>query len=149
MAHRTHGMTRTADGIQSKTYGRWSRMKQRCYNRKDPEYVHYGGRGVKVCDRWWVFENFYADMGECPKGKSLDRYPNQDGNYEPGNCRWATPKEQNENKRVGVQPTPIADAFRDKIKQLSQTGLTTRKIAALTGVSKSYVHRLIRDSGTK
>jgi hypothetical protein len=75
----------------------------RCRNKNDKGYPHYGGRGIKVCDRWqeggfWVF---LADMGPRPSPEhSIDRYPNNDGDYEPGNCRWATSKEQGRNRRT-------------------------------------------------
>jgi hypothetical protein len=74
-------------------------MLQRCENPNDDNYSNYGGCGVAVAPRWQRFDNFLADMGERPAGKSLDRYPNPDGNYEPHNCRWATPKEQSNNRR--------------------------------------------------
>jgi hypothetical protein len=75
-------------------------MKTRCYNEKAPKYPNYGGRGIKVCDRWLhSFENFLADMGPKPGPEySIDRKEN-DGDYEPGNCRWATPTQQAQNRR--------------------------------------------------
>lgn len=73
-------------------------MIQRCTNPKRAEWKYYGGRGVAVCERWKSFENFLADMGARPGRKSLDRIDN-DGNYESGNCRWATRKEQRANRR--------------------------------------------------
>jgi hypothetical protein len=74
-------------------------MIQRCTNPNKSNYIDYGGRGIKVCNRWLMYENFKKDMGERPKGETLDRRDN-DGNYEPGNCRWATPKQQNKNRRI-------------------------------------------------
>ena len=64
---------------------------------------YYGELGVTVCGRWRVFENFLTDMGPRPTGRSLDRYPNPEGNYEPGNCRWATPRQQRHNWRKGAK----------------------------------------------
>lgn len=75
-------------------------MKTRCLNAKQQRYSDYGGRGIRVCARWLKsFENFLADLGERPPGKTLDRI-NNDGDYEPGNCRWATSSEQQRNRRA-------------------------------------------------
>lgn len=86
------------------TRNSWYAMHSRCEYRGHVSYNHYGGRGIKVCWRWHKdnpdgFNNFLEDMGLRPKGKSLDRYPNVDGDYEPGNCRWATATEQTLNQR--------------------------------------------------
>lgn len=92
----THGRSST------KLYKSWSVMINRCINPNCPSYPDYGGRGITVCDRWkYSFENFLEDMGERPEGMSLDRKDN-DGNYEPSNCRWATGTQQEFNKRVRI-----------------------------------------------
>lgn len=84
----------------SRTYNTWVNMRRRCNNPSATQWKYYGGRGVKVCDRWSLFANFLADMGERPEGKTIDRYPNPSGNYEPGNCRWATVIQQRNNRRT-------------------------------------------------
>lgn len=91
---RTHGLS------SSREYWIYHAMKSRCLNPKSSDYPRYGGRGIKVCDRWQhSFENFYADMGPRPSDKhSIERRENN-GNYEPSNCYWATASEQNKNKR--------------------------------------------------
>jgi hypothetical protein len=73
-------------------------MIRRCTDPKHDGYAKYGAAGIGVCNRWTNYILFVLDMGERPKGKTLDRYPNRRGNYEPGNCRWATPVEQAANR---------------------------------------------------
>lgn len=113
--HKKHGFNR-GKGQRRGTYNSWCAMKERCTNPKNKSYKDYGGRGIKVCDRWLnSFENFLADMGERAKGMTLDRYPDINGNYEPGNCRWATAEEQGRNKRGNIivehknQRMPLAE----------------------------------------
>ena len=112
-----HGMLGTG------TYNSWQNMKRRCLDETIHNFKWYGGRGIKVCERWMKFENFLEDMGERPEGKSLDRIDN-DGDYEPENCRWATYSEQVLNSRTvrlhtfdGVTDSQVGWASRVGITQ--------------------------------
>jgi hypothetical protein len=87
--------------VHSITYTSWQAMLGRCRNPANDHFAQYGGAGVTVCERWTSFENFLDDMGERPEGQTLDRYPDKTGNYEPANCRWATPQQQSWNRRSG------------------------------------------------
>jgi len=96
----TGKFTKTHDKSRTRIYFAWQRMKQRCYDTNYSAYQYWGGRGIKVCDRWLdSFDNFYDDMGDIPKGRSLDRI-NNDVDYCKSNCRWATPSVQAFNKRI-------------------------------------------------
>lgn len=90
---KTHGMSSTD------TFRIWTGILRRCTNPVFKYYKYYGGRGIKVCDRWLKFENFFSDMGHRPQGLQIDRIDN-DGNYESSNCRWVTPKENNANRKI-------------------------------------------------
>lgn len=91
-AHFKHGMSATPQ------WHAWQSMRQRCENPNDPAYKNYGGRGIKVCDRWGSYANFIADMGLRPPGYELDRRDN-DGDYTPDNCQWVSKKANRNNKR--------------------------------------------------
>ena len=123
--HRTkHG------GYKTKEYQVWTNMIIRCYGVLNcSEYGRYGGRGIKVCDRWRKsFSNFLKDMGKRPDGYTLDRIDN-DGNYEPKNCRWTTQTEQHRNTRRNVLSPQIAK----RILQLRQNGLQLKEIQKRMG----------------
>ncbi len=91
--------TSTHRKSQSKIYDVWCKLVSRCQNEKDKSYASYGGRGITVCDEWLDFSNFYNDMGDAPKNKSIDRI-NNDAGYSKENCRWATKHQQTDNRRV-------------------------------------------------
>lgn len=115
---------------QSKEYAAWSAMMTRCTNPNAINYADYGGRGIKVCDRWKNFENFYADMGEA-NGLTLDRL-DVNGDYESSNCRWATRKEQCNNKRNNL------------VIEFSGERMTAIQWSERTGIGEGTIRKRIR-----
>lgn len=94
-----HGRGKSTDP----TYSKYQAMRQRCENEKHRSFANYGGRGIKVCERWMSFENFLADMGDCPSDKHSIERRDSDGGYEPNNCEWATVEAQANNRRNNVK----------------------------------------------
>jgi hypothetical protein len=109
-------------------------MRYRCTNPMSKDWKKYGGRGVTVCERWDDFTNFLADMGERPQGMTIDRVDNL-GNYEPGNCRWATTTQQQQNR--AVTKLTLADRLAIRADPRKQ-----REIAAAYGIDQSYVSHI-------
>jgi hypothetical protein len=113
-----HGHNRK--GFISATYLSWRNAKQRCHNQKNPAYKNYGGRGIQMCQEWREsFAVFMADMGEKPKGMQLERIDNNKG-YMPGNCRWASPIDQANNKTTSRYIT-----YAGKTMTMSQWSIET------------------------
>lgn len=118
----------------SKIHGIWIGMRQRCTNKKTKWYKNYGARGIKVCKRWNEFNKFYSDMGDCPDGLSLDRI-NNNGDYKPSNCRWATRSQQAENRRLKKTSVYI---------KIGRETNTTRQWEKIMGLNKDTVGNRIR-----
>lgn len=113
-----HGHTK---GKSSKTYRAWSAMLQRCLNVLSASYENYGLRGITVCEDWLSFENFLRDMGESPKGLTIERLDNNRGYYK-DNCKWVTRTENTRNRRC----TKCSLAKADEIRSLYKTGIYTQ-----------------------
>ncbi len=130
----THG--HTVGGKRSPTWRTWESMIDRCTKSNHKSYARYGGRGIKVCDHWLIsFDNFLADMGERPSVTyTLDRWPDNNGHYEPVNCRWATPREQANNRTNNVRFD-----YRGR-------SLTITELARVTGVPFDTLYGRLCDS---
>jgi hypothetical protein len=126
--NKKHGMS------FSREYRSWESMLNCCEKTNDKEYPMWGGRGIKVCERWHDFNNFYADMGTRPKGMTLDRIDNN-GDYEPSNCRWATAKTQSNNRRSNTLIT-----YKGRTQTLQQW-------ADETGICSGTISQRIRKRG--
>lgn len=140
--------TRESHGkYRSPEYKIWTAMKQRCGNRKCSEYRSYGGRGIAVCDRWSdSFSAFIADMGERPGPEyQIDRIDN-DGNYEPENCRWATPAQNSQNQRSNVLTMEKAHNIR---ALYALKGVSYRDLAINYGVSRGAVQAVLENRAWK
>lgn len=124
-----HGHARNRNSTS--TYEAWSSMKKRCLCETHANYFNYGGRGITVCDRWMTFENFLADMGECPEGLTLDRVDNALG-YSRENCRWTTMREQNNNRRGNT------------ILQFKGRALTISQWSGETGIKDCTISERLR-----
>jgi hypothetical protein len=128
--NRRHGLTET---VEHRT---WRRIRRRCNSPSYHNYPDYGGRGIKVCERWNLFENFLADMGPKPGSEYTIERVNNDGNYEPSNCKWATQLEQNRNRRgnyTAEEDRKIRDAVASGCNFTEIGKLVGRKAHAVSG----------------
>jgi hypothetical protein len=130
-AHPNYRHGHFTGGRQTPTYKAWSHMLSRCLNPSNKKYPIYGGRGICVCERWISFESFLEDMGKKPAGTSLGRI-NNDGDYEPKNCRWETAKQQSNNR---------SNCYRLKYKGKFYTGT---QLAEKLGISSKRLQRRLR-----
>lgn len=116
----------------------WSAMKTRCTNPRQRTWEHYGGRGITICERWMnSFEAFLEDMGSCPQGRSIDRI-DVNGNYEPGNCRWATDTEQRHNQR------PARQALNARVLAHDGLSITVSEWSRRLGISTATIFGRLR-----
>ena len=134
----THGKRHSAE------YVAWANMKTRCLNTRSASYRDYGGRGIVICERWInSFENFLADMGERPVGRTLER-KNVNGNYEPGNCVWATMEQQARNRRT----TRVGMDDAASIRRMVAGGMAKRAVARDLRIARASVRAATRHRGT-
>ena len=131
-----HGMT------GSPTWRAWVAMRQRCYDPRTHGFKYYGGSGVTVCERWMRFDNFLADMGRKPSGKTLDRFPDRSGNYCSSNCRWATWRQQaiNRKPRALRALVPSIGIRAELLKAVHETRGSLVRIAMDAGLTSPSIH---------
>ncbi len=137
-----HGQNKV--GAQTGAHKSWISMRERCNDKNHSSYKYYGGRGITVCERWNKFENFFEDMGERPHGMTIDRIDN-DGNYEPSNCKWSTRSEQQQNKRAysstGIKGVYVCPQTKKYISNIRVNGKKVHigRFATLEEANSAYL----------
>ena len=132
-----HGASRGNDP----TYTTWEHMRRRCNNERGRKYPLYGGRGIRVCERWNDYRAFLADMGPRPHGTTIDRI-DSDGHYEPNNCRWATPGMQTRNRRDRLGALPSVLLRQIWIRTRRRNDGSKQAIADAFGVTYATAHKI-------
>lgn len=135
-ARKTHG--HASNGTMTQTYRIWSYVMTRCHNPNNHAFPRYGGRGILVCAEWRSFDGFLRDMGERPAGAQIDRIDNNLG-YQPGNCRWVTPLEQQRNKRTVKLNTEAVKVMR----HCAARGVSHGLLARLHGINHSTASNVL------
>ena len=131
---KTHGMSN-----KTRTYKTWKEMRQRCNNPNNDKWKWYGGRGIRICSRWDIFEAFLQDMGERPEGMTLDRVDN-DGDYEMSNCVWASHKDQTRKQLKNKLNMESAESLRaDRV-----AGMTYKALAAKYGIDQKTAYQCVQ-----
>lgn len=134
-----HDVRKWVNGKPSRTAQSWLSMRDRCLNQNSVKWKWYGARGISICERWSSYENFVIDMGLRPEGSTIDRI-NNDGNYEPGNCRWSKHPEQCRNRRSSKLTSDQADS----IRELYANGRGSyRELAKQFGVTFAMVRKIV------
>lgn len=133
--------TRSLQKLHPIEWRTWRHMFDRCTRKNSPDWPRYGGRGITVCERWRVFANFLADMHSRPSSEhSIDRV-NNDGNYEPGNCRWATLQQQRKNQTYpGNKHIGVARRF----FEVNGRSMSTKEVIAILGISESAFYKRLK-----
>ena len=132
----THGHAKSSG--ESVEYQTWKRMISRCTNEKNKNYADYGGRGIVVCERWKIFQNFLDDIGKRPEGFSIERI-DVNGNYDPSNCKWISKNRQATNRRDSVL---TEDGVRE-IRELIKAGISKKDICLKFGASSSLINQVL------
>src|SRR6267154_1332624 len=138
MVYKAGGSRQYHGGSKTPTYRSWISMISRCCHEKDPAYKYYGGRGIKICENWFEFKNFIADMGERPIGTTIDR-KNSDLNYEKNNCQWVSRKEQTRNRKATKMTLDLAIV----LVRMKSDGIRTPIIASHFKIAERTVQNIV------